>query len=87
MLGWVQPPWDGRGASLGPSHAGPQVKASVSGQERWLHDYCASGLYILTLLLEGYGFSEETWTSIEFHKQVITSWAQPSGAGALGQLP
>ncbi|CAK7292029.1 Ectonucleoside triphosphate diphosphohydrolase 8 [Vulpes lagopus] len=47
-----------------------QVKASVSGQERWLHDYCASGLYILTLLLEGYGFSEETWTSIEFHKQV-----------------
>lgn len=63
------------------------MKASISGQERWLHDYCASGLYILTLLLEGYGFSEETWTSIEFHKQVITSWAQPSGAGALGQLP
>ncbi|XP_048970870.1 ectonucleoside triphosphate diphosphohydrolase 8 isoform X1 [Canis lupus dingo] len=64
-----------------------QVEASARGQERWLRDYCASGLYILTLLLEGYGFSEETWPSIEFRKQVITSWAQPSGAGALGQLP
>nr|XP_055186880.1 ectonucleoside triphosphate diphosphohydrolase 8 isoform X3 [Nyctereutes procyonoides] len=70
VLGWVQPPWDGRGASPGPSHAGPQVKASAPGQERWLRDYCASGLYILTLLLEGYGFSEETWPSIEFRKQV-----------------
>ncbi|XP_025331785.1 ectonucleoside triphosphate diphosphohydrolase 8 isoform X2 [Canis lupus dingo] len=47
-----------------------QVEASARGQERWLRDYCASGLYILTLLLEGYGFSEETWPSIEFRKQV-----------------
>uniref|UniRef100_A0A8C0S619 Ectonucleoside triphosphate diphosphohydrolase 8 n=2 Tax=Canis lupus familiaris TaxID=9615 RepID=A0A8C0S619_CANLF len=46
------------------------VEASARGQERWLRDYCASGLYILTLLLEGYGFSEETWPSIEFRKQV-----------------
>uniref|UniRef100_A0A7N5J889 Ectonucleoside triphosphate diphosphohydrolase 8 n=1 Tax=Ailuropoda melanoleuca TaxID=9646 RepID=A0A7N5J889_AILME len=45
------------------------VEASSPRQDRWLRDYCASGLYILTLLLEGYGFSEETWSGIEFHKQ------------------
>uniref|UniRef100_A0A8C9JR14 Ectonucleoside triphosphate diphosphohydrolase 8 n=1 Tax=Panthera tigris altaica TaxID=74533 RepID=A0A8C9JR14_PANTA len=46
-----------------------QVEASSPGQDRWLRDYCTSGLYILTLLLEGYGFSEETWPGIEFCKQ------------------
>ncbi|XP_051694846.1 ectonucleoside triphosphate diphosphohydrolase 8 isoform X2 [Oryctolagus cuniculus] len=45
------------------------VENSYPGQERWLRDYCASGLYILTLLLEGYGFSEETWSNIEFRGQ------------------
>ncbi|XP_019496649.1 PREDICTED: ectonucleoside triphosphate diphosphohydrolase 8 isoform X2 [Hipposideros armiger] len=45
------------------------VEAAWPGQERWLRDYCASGLYILTLLLDGYGFSKETWSSIEFRKQ------------------
>ncbi|XP_044776446.1 ectonucleoside triphosphate diphosphohydrolase 8 isoform X2 [Neomonachus schauinslandi] len=45
------------------------VEASSPGQDRWLRDHCASGLYILTLLLEGYGFREETWPDIEFHKQ------------------
>ncbi|XP_057580323.1 ectonucleoside triphosphate diphosphohydrolase 8 [Hippopotamus amphibius kiboko] len=46
-----------------------QVAGSSPGQERWLPDYCASGLYILTLLVEGYGFSEETWGGIEFREQ------------------
>uniref|UniRef100_A0A8C8Y4R8 Ectonucleoside triphosphate diphosphohydrolase 8 n=1 Tax=Panthera leo TaxID=9689 RepID=A0A8C8Y4R8_PANLE len=45
------------------------VEASSPGQDRWLRDYCTSGLYILTLLLEGYGFGEETWPGIEFRKQ------------------
>nr|XP_008523325.1 PREDICTED: ectonucleoside triphosphate diphosphohydrolase 8 isoform X2 [Equus przewalskii] len=45
------------------------VEASSPGQDRWLRDYCASGLYILTLLLEGYRFSEDTWPNIEFRKQ------------------
>uniref|UniRef100_A0A8C2VAB6 Ectonucleoside triphosphate diphosphohydrolase 8 n=1 Tax=Chinchilla lanigera TaxID=34839 RepID=A0A8C2VAB6_CHILA len=45
------------------------VEASYPGQERWLPDYCVSGLYILTLLRDGYGFREETWPSIEFQKQ------------------
>ncbi|XP_062938622.1 ectonucleoside triphosphate diphosphohydrolase 8 [Cynocephalus volans] len=46
------------------------VEASYPGEHRWLRDYCASGLYILTLLLEGYGFTEDTWPSIEFRQQV-----------------
>ncbi|XP_072816692.1 ectonucleoside triphosphate diphosphohydrolase 8 [Vicugna pacos] len=45
------------------------VEASSPGQDRWLRDYCASGLYILTLLLEGYGFREETWPGIKFREQ------------------
>ncbi|KFO21446.1 ectonucleoside triphosphate diphosphohydrolase 8 isoform X1 [Fukomys damarensis] len=45
------------------------VENSYPGQERWLPDYCASGLYILTLLRDGYGFQEESWPSIEFQKQ------------------
>uniref|UniRef100_A0A5F9CUE3 Ectonucleoside triphosphate diphosphohydrolase 8 n=1 Tax=Oryctolagus cuniculus TaxID=9986 RepID=A0A5F9CUE3_RABIT len=53
-----------------PPVRGPfYVENSYPGQERWLRDYCASGLYILTLLLEGYGFSEETWSNIEFRGQ------------------
>ncbi|XP_004613413.2 ectonucleoside triphosphate diphosphohydrolase 8 [Sorex araneus] len=47
-----------------------QLEASHPGDKRRLHDYCASGLYILVLLLDGYGFTEQTWPSISFHKQV-----------------
>ncbi|XP_054583378.1 ectonucleoside triphosphate diphosphohydrolase 8 isoform X1 [Eptesicus fuscus] len=45
------------------------VEAAWPGQQPWLRDHCASALYILTLLLEGHGFSEETWPGIEFRKQ------------------
>ncbi|XP_006900731.1 PREDICTED: ectonucleoside triphosphate diphosphohydrolase 8 [Elephantulus edwardii] len=45
------------------------VQASYPEHARWLRDYCASGLYILTLLLEGYGFTEATWSNIEFRRQ------------------
>lgn len=45
------------------------VEAAWPGPRPRLRDYCASGLYLLTLLLEGYGFSEETWPSIAFRKQ------------------
>ncbi|XP_029467436.1 ectonucleoside triphosphate diphosphohydrolase 8 isoform X2 [Rhinatrema bivittatum] len=34
-----------------------------------LRDYCVSGLYILTLLLDGYKFSDQTWANIYFRKQ------------------
>lgn len=69
------------------------MEASFPGQDHWLRDYCASGLYILTLLLEGFGFSEETWPGLEFRKQVTTSQGSShqsqgkGGLGALGQLP
>lgn len=68
---WEGPASGGRGAgaSPGPPLPGTQVEASSPGQERWLRDYCASGLYILTLLLDGFGFGEDTWPGIEFHKQ------------------
>lgn len=52
-----------------PGLPGPQVEASSPGQDGQLRDYCASDLYILTLLLEGYGFSQETWGGIEFREQ------------------
>uniref|UniRef100_A0A8C6HXU3 Ectonucleoside triphosphate diphosphohydrolase 8 n=1 Tax=Mus spicilegus TaxID=10103 RepID=A0A8C6HXU3_MUSSI len=52
-----------------PVHGQFYVEVSYPGQERWLRDYCASGLYILVLLLEGYKFSEETWPNIQFQKQ------------------
>ena len=59
-----------------------KVEASYPGQERWLRDYCASGLYILVLLLEGYKFSEETWPNIQFQKQVTgTQSLSMSGSG------
>nr|XP_033817668.1 ectonucleoside triphosphate diphosphohydrolase 8 isoform X3 [Geotrypetes seraphini] len=34
-----------------------------------LRDYCFSGLYILTLLLDGYKFNDQTWTNIYFRKK------------------
>eukprot|EP00069_Balaena_mysticetus_P021847 bmy_13889T0 len=58
------------------------VEASSPGQDRWLRDYCASGLYILTLLLEGYGFSQETWGGIEFRKQVTAQGERGLGLRA-----
>ncbi|XP_004593663.2 ectonucleoside triphosphate diphosphohydrolase 8 isoform X2 [Ochotona princeps] len=45
------------------------VEDSYPGQGYWLRDYCASGLYVLTLLLDGFGFSQETWASIQFRAQ------------------
>lgn len=63
------------GTPAGSSSAGPclppQLEAEYPGEKKWLRDYCASGLYILTLLLDGYGFTEDTWSSISFRKQVI----------------
>lgn len=70
-----------------PHAPGSQVEASSPGQGRWLRDYCTSGLYILTLLLEGYGFSEETWPGIEFRKQVTTGPRARGAQGLRGQQP
>uniref|UniRef100_A0A0D9RW25 Ectonucleoside triphosphate diphosphohydrolase 8 n=1 Tax=Chlorocebus sabaeus TaxID=60711 RepID=A0A0D9RW25_CHLSB len=66
------------------------VEASYPGQDRWLRDYCASGLYILTLLHEGYRFSEETWPSLEFRKQaggVDIGWTLGYMLNLTGMIP
>ncbi|OXB80635.1 UNVERIFIED_CONTAM: hypothetical protein H355_005564 [Colinus virginianus] len=34
-----------------------------------LHTYCLVGLYILTLLVDGYKFDEQTWSSIHFRQK------------------
>ncbi|XP_054356294.1 ectonucleoside triphosphate diphosphohydrolase 8 isoform X5 [Pongo pygmaeus] len=79
------------GKSGGQLQAVPlQVEASYPGQDRWLRDYCASGLYILTLLHEGYGFSEETWPSLEFRKQaggVDIGWTLGYMLNLTGMIP
>lgn len=54
---FCQTPWD-------------QVEGNYPEQKAWLPDYCASGLYIFTLLTEGYGFTQDTWANIEFHSKV-----------------
>ncbi|OCT65224.1 ectonucleoside triphosphate diphosphohydrolase 8 [Xenopus laevis] len=35
-----------------------------------LLEYCSSGMYILSLLLDGYKFDSQTWNKIHFSKQV-----------------
>uniref|UniRef100_F6U3Z1 Ectonucleoside triphosphate diphosphohydrolase 8 n=1 Tax=Monodelphis domestica TaxID=13616 RepID=F6U3Z1_MONDO len=46
------------------------VTASYPKQNlQWLQDYCANANYILILLLEGYKFSEKSWTSIIFQQK------------------
>lgn len=68
----LAPGGEGGRAGCCPSLTRPptQVEDSYPGQGLWLRDYCASGLYVLTLLLDGFGFSQETWVSIKFRTQV-----------------
>lgn len=47
-----------------------ELEASYPADRQFLPDYCASGLYILTLLRDGFGFTEETWPSISFRSKV-----------------
>nr|XP_008122527.1 PREDICTED: ectonucleoside triphosphate diphosphohydrolase 8 [Anolis carolinensis] len=50
------------------------LKSSYSDQtESRLVNYCASANYILTLLLDGYGFSNTSWENIAFRMQVANS--------------
>ncbi|XP_042528624.1 ectonucleoside triphosphate diphosphohydrolase 8 isoform X3 [Dipodomys spectabilis] len=66
------------------------VEASYPGQERWLCSLCASGLYILTLLQQGYGFSADTWPSIDFQEQaggVDIGWTLGYMLNLTGMIP
>ncbi|NXW09282.1 ENTP8 diphosphohydrolase, partial [Fregetta grallaria] len=42
-------------------------------QEEYLHTYCSTAIYILTLLLDGYKFNEHTWNSIHFSRQAANT--------------
>ncbi|KAM4647134.1 ectonucleoside triphosphate diphosphohydrolase 8-like isoform 3-T3 [Amazona ochrocephala] len=42
-------------------------------QKGYLHKYCSMAIYILTLLLDGYKFSEHTWSSIHFRRQAANT--------------
>lgn len=44
---------------------------------KYLSSYCFSGTYILTLLTEGYNFTSESYSSINYIKQVGTSPPAP----------
>ncbi|XP_030362525.1 ectonucleoside triphosphate diphosphohydrolase 8 isoform X3 [Strigops habroptila] len=41
--------------------------------KEYLHNYCSTAIYILTLLLDGYKFSEHTWSSIHFRQQAANT--------------
>ncbi|NXS59620.1 ENTP8 diphosphohydrolase, partial [Brachypteracias leptosomus] len=42
-------------------------------EEKYLHTYCPVAIYILTLLLNGYKFNEQTWSSIHFSRQAANT--------------
>lgn len=51
-----------------------------------LHTYCVVGLYILTLLVDGYKFDEHTWSNIHFSQKVkkkspVGQWEQAGSCG------
>lgn len=55
----------------------PQLVETFPQDKEYLHNYCSTAIYILTLLLDGYKFSEHTWSSIHFRQQVRTPRALP----------
>ncbi|XP_069316611.1 ectonucleoside triphosphate diphosphohydrolase 1 [Eulemur rufifrons] len=51
-----------------------EVKASFVGvKEKYLSEYCFSGTYILSLLLQGYHFTADSWKHIHFIGKIHSS--------------
>ncbi|NXR40219.1 ENTP8 diphosphohydrolase, partial [Zosterops hypoxanthus] len=50
-----------------------EVRALFPNDLKYLPTYCSVGIYILTLLLQGYKFDEHTWTNIHFSKQAANT--------------
>lgn len=48
----------------------PQLVKTFPQEKSYLPTYCPAAIYILTLLVRGYKFSEDTWSSIRFSQQV-----------------
>ncbi|XP_069097510.1 ectonucleoside triphosphate diphosphohydrolase 8-like isoform X2 [Pleurodeles waltl] len=40
-----------------------------TADQKWLHGYCEASIYILTLLLDGFKFNDQTWKNINFREQ------------------
>lgn len=59
------------GITSPPPHQIKQRHPTV--KVKYLSSYCFSGTYILTLLTEGYNFTSESYSSINYIKQVSTS--------------
>lgn len=53
-----------------------QLVQSFPQHLKYLHTYCSMAFYILTLLLDGYKFNEQTWSNIHFSRQVNTCGQQ-----------
>ncbi|NXR14627.1 ENTP8 diphosphohydrolase, partial [Semnornis frantzii] len=50
-----------------------ELLGTYTQDEKYLHSYCAAATYILTLLLEGYKFDEQTWSHIHFSRQAANT--------------
>ncbi|XP_044096143.1 ectonucleoside triphosphate diphosphohydrolase 1 isoform X2 [Neovison vison] len=51
-----------------------ELKTSfVDVKEKYLSEYCFSGTYILSLLLNGYGFTADSWKNIHFMGKIQSS--------------
>ncbi|XP_061867607.1 ectonucleoside triphosphate diphosphohydrolase 8 [Colius striatus] len=50
-----------------------ELVESFPQEQGYLHNYCAVATYILTLLLDGYKFNEDTWSNIHFRQQAANT--------------
>ncbi|XP_025058849.1 ectonucleoside triphosphate diphosphohydrolase 8 isoform X3 [Alligator sinensis] len=51
-----------------------ELQEEFPGQDRtYLRNYCAAGFYILTILMQGYKFDNQTWQNIHFRQQVANT--------------
>ncbi|XP_073412192.1 ectonucleoside triphosphate diphosphohydrolase 8-like isoform X2 [Dendrobates tinctorius] len=67
---WEAPDWTVTPIGPKPDPDRPWLSSSFPLEnQRRLVNYCSSAMYILTLLLNGYKFTSETWNNIHFAKQ------------------
>ncbi|KAJ7422608.1 ectonucleoside triphosphate diphosphohydrolase 8-like protein [Pitangus sulphuratus] len=50
-----------------------ELERTFPEAKKYLHTYCSVGIYILTLLLDGFKFSELTWSNIHFSRQAANT--------------
>ncbi|NWR39152.1 ENTP8 diphosphohydrolase, partial [Tachuris rubrigastra] len=50
-----------------------ELEQTFPQDKKHLHTYCSVGIYILTLLLDGYKFNEHTWSNIHFSRQAANT--------------